>query len=95
MPKKPKISDREMDWLVSEMLENPSALIPRYIPSTGDRRRCKKRGEQDRCQGIPRGRDQPRSRRKAKVLDSFFPPCPIRIYNLYERYSRSWKLGVL
>ena len=36
VPKKPKISDREMDWLVSEMLENPLALIPRYIPSTGE-----------------------------------------------------------
>ena len=84
VPKKPKISDREMDWLVSEMLENPSALIPRDIPSTGDRRRCKKRGEQDRCQGIPRGRDQPRSRRKAKVRNLFLLLCLIRIYNLYE-----------
>jgi hypothetical protein len=94
VPKKPKINDREMDWLVSKMLENPSALIPRYIPSTGDRRRCKKRGE-DRCQGIPRGRDQPRSRRKAKVRDPFLLLRLIWIYNLYEGYLRSWKLGVL
>ena len=25
-----------MDWLVSKMLENPFALIPRYTPSTVD-----------------------------------------------------------
>lgn len=94
MPKKPKIIDREMDWLVSKMLGDPFALVPRYIPSTGDRRRCKKRGEQDRCQGIPRVVEISLVL-EGRLRDPFLLLCPIRIYNLYEGYSRSLKLGVL
>ena len=94
MPKKPKINGHEMDWLVSKMLENPFALIPRYIPSTVDRTSLQKGvGNKTGAKASRAVKISPILEGKPSIRDPFLLLCLIRIYNPYEGYLRSWRLG--